>query len=88
MFNSANNKNRLAKVVHDAGWTLMPTSIPRRGIYDYERVVVFDIQTTETERLLEIDRIKREDDPGYCWWKVQWIDKNTAKLYTTMDSSD
>lgn len=90
---SHNPSPRRATVVYDTGWRLAPTANPRRGLYDYERQIVFGVGVTDGDALAEIARIQKEENPGYCGWSANatWgtrpLGSSKWRLTSTWDSS-
>jgi len=82
-------------LIKDAGeWKLdEATSITRRGISDYNRVLVFFREPTESERGAVVQWLSYDDCPGWTGVTLQPVGSNMDgrivwKARTTYDSSD
>ena len=83
----------VARVNEDTGWGSSSTSIPSRGIHDYERKVLFNGKLSEEEVSLMLELYAKKGCPGYTGLSpVVGYDEETnrtmIRMRTTLDSSD
>jgi hypothetical protein len=77
------------KVVEDSGWTHNAhTSIPRRGINDYERTMTFAAKLTDDQLKAWCRWLESDNCPGWTGVRGYVQMNNAYKFTTTYDSSD
>lgn len=75
-------------IKHDSGWYTLGSSIPSRGIHDYERAITF-LQELIPEELEKVRLWLRLDNcPGYTHLTAIPVGKGVYRFQTTCDSSD
>lgn len=76
-------------VVVDSGWKIdNNTSIPNRGIRDYNRIIKFSTKLTEENKKEVVNYLENFACPGWTGVRAIEIDDFTLKFRTTWDSSD
>ncbi|MHA2280078.1 MAG: hypothetical protein ACXAC5_04275 [Promethearchaeota archaeon] len=76
-------------IIEDSTWDMNKgTSIIRRGIKDYDRVIKFERDLTEEEMDLLKQYLARDNCPGWTGIHVMRLNSGVYKFSTTMDSSD
>jgi hypothetical protein len=76
-------------VTSDSGWSLDEgSSIPRRGIRDFNRTIVFERPLTVKEELVVQKYLLRDNCPGWTGVSGGKRGENTYTYRTTYDSSD
>lgn len=75
-------------IITDTGWRYAKTARPNRGLHDYEREITFTRELTVAEQSSFEELMRKQDNPGYCWWTFKRIGPSTYRMTTTMDSSD
>jgi hypothetical protein len=75
-------------MVSDYGWEIQSSSIPRRGIMDYQRTIEFARALTEREVELVRMYLARDNCPGWTGIGYRYMSNNTYTFNTTHDSSD
>lgn len=78
---------RKAVVESDTDWELASTSNPSRGLRDYSRCIEFSADAIPEEIAAELSRIREQENPGWCGWRVVRLDERCYRLETTYDSS-
>ena len=79
---------RKVAVVSDTGWQDARTSIPRRGINDFERFIQYPLDMTQEAIDDDLMTIYENYNPGYCGWSARKVGDNLFRLTSTWDSSD
>jgi hypothetical protein len=74
-------------IVEDSKWQMLSTSIPHRGIRDYDRRIVFSAPLTDEQLAVFQEYLSLDDCPG--WTGVGMRQEGRAYVFgTTHDSSD
>lgn len=88
-----NSINEESRVVYDTGWTVdEATSIPRRGITDYNRTILFSEPLTDSQMTNIVNLLETVNCPG--WTGVRVLNPMNCPegcsytFRTTWDSSD
>lgn len=76
-------------ITDDSTWNMnKASSIPRRGIRDYDRIIKFKRDLTEVEMDLLKQYLARDNCPGWTGIHVMRLNSGVYKFSTTYDSSD
>ncbi len=76
-------------ITNDTGWNMNKnSSIPHRGIRDYDRTIEFDRDLTEEEMDLVKQFLARDDCPGWTGVHSMRLKSGVYRFHTTWDSSD
>lgn len=79
------------KILEDSGWSMNTrSSIPHRGIRDYDRTIKFERKPSQTELAVIIEWLKKYKCPGWTGVGCR-VASEHLHLYhfsTTYDSSD
>jgi hypothetical protein len=76
-------------IVNDTGWDMNErSSIPLRGIKDYDRVIEFEVDLTTEEMDLLKQYLARDNCPGWTGINTKRLSPGVYMFSTTYDSSD
>lgn len=74
-------------ILSDAGWETSKSSIPHRGIYDYDRVIVAKYSLSE-EQQKSLYCFVDKNKPGWTPLVMRKVSDRVFHFSTTFDSSD
>lgn len=76
-------------ILEDDGWEHdASTSIPQRGINDYQRIIKFETNPTKQQVIALAWHLEHDHCPGWTGVKFYHVSNNTWRFHTTWDSSD